>query len=99
MIATVGAVVSGVPLSTVTHDRRAVVVLPAASRATAVSVCAPFASPSSCSTATAYGAVVSSAPSGCAVEAELHAGHADVVARRSPSPCTVPLTVAPPPGR
>ena len=67
-------------LATVTVTVADVVVLPAASRATAVSVCEPLLAVV-VSHETEYGAVVSSEPEVGAVEPELHADDADVVRR------------------
>src|SRR5882672_3402718 len=61
VMVTVGGVVSGAALFTVTVTGLEVVVLPAASRATAVRVCWPLLDPVVL-TEIAYGAVVSSAP-------------------------------------
>ena len=79
---------------TVTVTAADVVTLPAASRATAVRLCDPLLAVVVFHGDRIRRRGVFRTELG-AVEAELHAHHADVVGGASPSPSTVPLTVAP----
>src|SRR5207247_1366388 len=93
VIETTGGVVSGAVLETVTVTVADVAVLPAASRATAVSVCVPFGAVV-VSHESEYGAVMSSAPR--FAPSSVHRPPTSPTTRRSSElVAAVPDTVAP----